>query len=84
MALSPSISQSPSATASSSSAAIKLQAASTGKSVNEEGYAPTLQSDIDRELTELLNEDIQHKYVKGTVPIFRSSSHLLFRLFINM
>ncbi|KAH1292778.1 hypothetical protein KXW39_005811 [Aspergillus fumigatus] len=64
MALSPSISQSPSATASSSSAAIKLQAASTEKSVNEEGYAPTLQSDIDRELTELLNEDIQHKYVK--------------------
>jgi hypothetical protein len=49
-----------------------LRAVSTRKSVNEEGGAPTLQSDIDRELTELLNEDIQHKYVKGTVPVSRS------------
>jgi hypothetical protein len=66
MALSPSISQSPSVTASSSSAAIKLRGVSTQKSVNEWESAHTLQSDVDRELTELLNDDVQHKYVKGT------------------
>ncbi|KAL4891375.1 kinase-like domain-containing protein [Aspergillus ambiguus] len=65
MAVSPLIPKSPAATASSASAGTKLRNVAAQASLNGANVAsPQSAQNSDRELTEQLNDDVRHKYIK--------------------
>lgn len=73
MAVSPVLTRSPSVTTPSSSAAIKPVRVSfqASRNAQESLQVPeTSQKDANRELTEQLNDDVRHKYIKGMIAVF--------------
>lgn len=68
MAVSPLVPQSPSVTASSSAASLKVKEISTQNKLNGPGasHPSAPLRDSGRELAQQLNDEVRHKYIKGT------------------
>lgn len=80
MALSPSVTHALPAVTLSSREAAKLKDPLSQSSAKREDSTPAPQPNVDRELTELLNDDIRQKYYKGA----KQSSLVLCRPFPHL